>query len=214
MSLLAAVGLLREARLVQGPGVRAVAGGGRGDALARRLEAALDGGVTGIVSIGLGGALDPALRVGDVVIGAEAIFADGRRLTDLAWTEQLVERLPGARLGAVYGCDMMVTTPEAKARLRSDSGAAMVDMESHVAGRIAAERGLPFAILRVVSDTAAATLPPAVRHGMRPDGGMNLAGVLLALARRPSQLPALMRTGRDAEAAFKGLAALASVLAA
>ncbi|MEI9890256.1 MAG: hypothetical protein WDN45_06180 [Caulobacteraceae bacterium] len=81
----------------------------------------------------------------------------------------------------------------------------MVDMESHVAARIAAGAGLPFAAIRVVSDTAGLSLPPAVLQGLNEDGGMNLMGVLAALARDPRQLPALMRTGRDADLAFKAL---------
>ena len=48
-------------------------------------------------------------------------------------------------------------------------------------------------------------LPPAVLSGMKPDGGMDLAGVLASLARDPRQLPSLIRTGREAERAFKAL---------
>jgi hypothetical protein len=41
---------------------------------------------------------------------------------------------------------------------------------------------------------------------MRPDGGMALGAVLASLARDPRQLPALIRTGRQADQAFRGLA--------
>jgi hypothetical protein len=92
-----------------------------------------------------------------------------------------------------------------KAKLRLKHGAALVDMESHVAAKLAAARGLPFAVLRVVSDTAGLSLPNAVVAGNRPDGGMDLLGVLGALARDPRQLPDLMRVGRDAGAAFRQL---------
>jgi hypothetical protein len=56
-----------------------------------------------------------------------------------------------------------------------------------------------------VSDGASQTLPEAVLHGMTPDGGMNLWGVLGSLARDPRQLPALIRTGAEAERGFKAL---------
>ncbi len=57
----------------------------------------------------------------------------------------------------------------------------------------------------MVSDTAGLSLPNAVAAGIRPDGGMDLFGVLGALAGDPRQLPDLMRVGRDAGAAFSQL---------
>ena len=209
--ILAAVGMTREARLVARPGVRAVAGGGRADLLEARLKAALEG-VDAILSIGLGGALDPALKVGDVVIATEVLRPRRRWETDPAWRDQLLARLPKARLGPIYGSDDMVLNTLEKAKLRGRGGAVLVDMESHVAAKVAAGRGLPLAVVRIVSDTAGVSLPPAVLQGMNDDGGMNLMGVLGALARDPRQLPALIRTGRDADLAFKTLGAAAERL--
>ena len=40
---------------------------------------------------------------------------------------------------------------------------------------------------------------------MRPDGGMDVMAVLAALARRPYELPALIRTALEAETAFRAL---------
>jgi adenosylhomocysteine nucleosidase len=209
--ILAAVGMTREARIVQGPMVRAVAGGGRADLLEQRLKAALEG-VEAIISIGLGGALDPALAVGDIVIGSEVLRPRGRWVADRAWVRRLSARLPGARVAPIAGSNDMVLHTLDKAKLRGKGGAALVDMESHVAARMAEARGLPFAVVRVVSDTAGLSLPSAVAAGMKPDGGMDLWGVLGALARDPRQLPALMRTGRDADAAFKALQAARTAL--
>ena len=202
--LLAAVGMRREARLVERPGVRAAIGGGRADLLEQRLRQALEG-ARAVISIGIGGGLDPGLAVGDLVIGAEVSQAGRRWPTDAGWRARLAERLPRAALGTIHGSDAMVLAAADKARLRAETGAVLTDMESHVAARIAAEFGLPFAALRVVSDAAATSLPPAVRQGLTRDGGMNLPGVLWALARDPPQLPALMRTGRDADLAFGAL---------
>jgi hopanoid-associated phosphorylase len=206
--ILAAVGMQREARLVErhgeGIGVRAVAGGGRAELLEKRLKAALEG-AEAVLSIGLGGALDPALEVGAVVVATEVLRPRRRWETDAAWREWLLARLPGARSGAVYGSDEMVLHALDKARLRGKGGAVLVDMESHVAAKVAAARSLPFAVVRVVSDKATASLPQAVLAGITEDGAMNLMGVLGALARDPGQLPALVRVGRDADLAFKAL---------
>lgn len=211
--ILAAVGMTREARLVRGPGVRAVAGGAQGDLLEQRLKAALAAeDIEAVISIGLGGALDPTLQVGDVVIGSEVLRPRGRWLADAAWTERLRHRWPEARVGPVFGSGEMVLHTLDKAKLRLKHGAALVDMESHVAARLAAARGLPFAVLRVVSDTAGLSLPNAVVAGIRPDGGMALGGVLSALARDPRQLPDLMRVGRDAGVAFRQLRIVCGLL--
>jgi hopanoid-associated phosphorylase len=203
----------REARLVErhgaAIGVRAVAGGGREDLLEARLKAALEG-AEAVLSIGLGGALDPSLEVGDVVVASEVLRPRRRWETDPAWRDFLLQRLPGARPGAVYGSGDMVLNALDKAKLRGQGGAALVDMESHVAAKVAAARGLPFGVVRVVSDTATTSLPEAVRLGLAEDGSMDLMGVLGALARDPRQLPALIRVGRDADLAFKALDAAAA----
>ena len=101
--ILAAVGMQREARLVErhgaALGVRAVAGGGRAELLEARLKAALQG-AEAVISIGLGGALDPALEVGDVVVATEVLRPRRRWETDAAWRDFLLKRLPRARAGA------------------------------------------------------------------------------------------------------------------
>jgi adenosylhomocysteine nucleosidase len=209
--ILAAVGMLKEARLIQGPGVRAVAGGGRADLLEQRLKAELDG-AQAIISIGLGGGLDQALAVGDIVVGSEVLRPRGHWVTDPAWTRRIMACLPGARLASVYGSNDMVLHSLDKAKLRSKGGAALADMESHVAAKLAAARRLPFVVVRVVSDTAGMSLPGAVLAGIKPNGGMDLIGVLAALARDPRQLQALMRVGRDADQAFKALSAARAAL--
>jgi hopanoid-associated phosphorylase len=209
--ILAAVGMLREARIVRGPHITAVAGGGRADLLLERLAAAAHE-ATGVLSIGLGGALDAQLAVGDTAIASEVI-GDGRWPADEAWADRLAQRLPGARRSVVYGSDRMITKAVDKAVLHTETGAALADMESHIAARFAAGHGLPLAVVRVISDTADADLPQAVTRGLKPDGGMNLLGVLAALAADPRQMPALIRAGHDAETAFRALRALTPRLA-
>lgn len=210
--ILAAVGMLREARIVQGPLIRAVAGGGRSDLLLERLAAAAQD-ATAILSIGIGGALDPQLSVGDVLIASEVV-AEARWPSDEAWADRLAAALPQARRGVVYGADDMILRSADKVLLHRRTGGALADMESHVAARFAAARGLPLAVVRVVSDAASTDLPTAVSKGLKPDGGMNLFGVLGALAAAPTSLPALIRAGREAEAAFMALRTLAPCLIA
>ncbi|HEY6578868.1 MAG TPA: hypothetical protein VIY09_06060, partial [Rhizomicrobium sp.] len=145
------------------------------------------------------------LRVGDAIIASEVVSAGECFPTHGRWSRDLANRIPGAVLAPVAGSDTMTADRDAKARLRAATGASAVDMESHVAARVARSRGFPFAALRVVSDGAQRTLPPAARVAMRPSGGIDIAAVLGSLLRSPLQLPALIRTAWEAEIAFAAL---------
>ena len=76
-----------------------------------------------------------------------------------------------------------------------------VDMESHVVAKAGAERGLPVAAIRVITDPAMRALPEAALMAMRPNGTTDIAALLRSVMRRPRQMPALFRTALDARAA-------------
>jgi hopanoid-associated phosphorylase len=202
--ILAATGLQREQRILAGPDVEVVAGGGD----PARLEMALDRlapSMRGIISIGIGGALAPGLPVGRWIV-ADAVLVDGERMTtDAAWTGRLAARLPEAGRGLLLGANAIVAEATQKATLHRTTGAIAVDMESHIAARVARRHRLPFAAARVISDAAHRTLPPAARVGMKSDGGMDLSAVLRSLLVNPTQLLALIQTGIEAERGFRAL---------
>jgi hopanoid-associated phosphorylase len=202
--ILAATGLQREQRILGGPDVEVVAGGGD----PARLEMTLDRlapSMRGIISIGIGGALAPGLPVGRWIV-ADAVLVDGERMTtDAAWTGRLAARLPEAGRGLLLGANAIVAEATQKATLHRTTGAIAVDMESHIAARVARRHRLPFAAARVISDAAHRTLPPAARVGMKSDGGMDLSAVLRSLLVNPTQLLALIQTGIEAERGFRAL---------
>jgi hopanoid-associated phosphorylase len=205
VTVLAVCGLTKEAKIAGTDDVVAVAGGGDAAGLKQKLDA-LHGDITGVISIGLGGALSPLLKVGDVVIGEHIVTEDGAFPCDHTWRVLLAARIDAATQGALYGSDAVLAGAGAKSALFEASGGALaVDMESHVAARFAAARALPLAALRVISDDASHALPPAALVAMRPDGGVALGRVLWSLAKNPLQLPALIRTGRHSGRAFKEL---------
>lgn len=205
MTILAVTGLTKEAEIVGTDGVVAVAGGGDARALSERLDA-LHGDISGVISIGLGGALSPHLRVGDIVIGERVIAGAECYACDNLWRVTMAARLHASQQGAVAGSDVALASASAKVALfESSGGALVVDMESQVAARFAAERKLKLAVLRVISDAADHALPPAALVAMQPDGGISLRRVLWSLAKNPLQLPALIRTGRHSSKAFERL---------
>lgn len=208
VTLLIATGLRREARLIAGRGIIVIAGGGDADRLELELEM-LAGSATALLSSGLAGALAPDLDVGDVVIGSACFGVD---TTQSALPGQLARWLPEARLGLIAAGDRATASADEKQLLYARTSALAVDMESHVAARVAARHGLPFAALRVISDTAAESLPPAALAGMQPDGRVAIGPVIAALARDPRQLPILVRTARNADKAFRVLGGLHDML--
>ncbi len=195
--ILVVCGLLREARLLSGYGVKV--------AIGNALEAAITSETRGIVSIGIAGALAPELDTGDAVIAERVVTACDAFETDAKWTARIAAHLPDATIGAILGRNTIADTAEVKALLHDSSRAVAVDMESHLAARAAQAHGLPFAALRVISDRADQSLPPAVQVAMRPDGSIALGRVLWSVAKGPRQIPALIRTGRESEVAFAAL---------
>ena len=197
-------GLRAEAKIARGDGVRVIAGGGDGEALARALAAAAPAS-RGLVSFGIAGGLDPDLRPGACLVADAIVAPDGTTYpADGHWSAGLARAL-GAPRALFAGVDAPLAGIAEKRAMHQATAAALVDMESHIVAAAAARSGLPLAAIRVVADPAERQLPHAATVGMRPDGRVDLSAVLLSLARDPRQLPGLIRTGRDARAAFAGL---------
>ncbi len=204
MTILAVTGLAKEAGIVGVAGVIAVAGGGDAEGLASKLRA-LHGDISGVISIGLAGALSPHLKVGDCVIADQIITGTEKWDCHEGWRVRLMSRLANAHQGQLFGSDVIIHNADTKSGLFDATGAAAVDMESQVAARFAMARNLPLAGLRVISDDASHVLPPAALVAMKPDGGIALGRVLGSLLRRPTQVPALIRTARASNKAFAEL---------
>jgi adenosylhomocysteine nucleosidase len=205
--IIAVTGMLAEARVAQRiSGIKAIAGGGDSAYLVRELERAITApGACGVLSFGIAGGLSPDAKPGDLIIATIVNAPDRTYATDAAWSLRLANAIPGARTTAIAGRDIAVPTPAAKSELFRQTGAAAVDMESHIAARVAAQHGLPFAVLRAVADHSDRELPRAALAGLGPGGAINFAGVLKSLARQPSQLPQLLRVSADTNSAMKAL---------
>ena len=187
-----ATGFNREVATLRQSGIVVVAGGGDPVGLRARIEQAAAG-AAGIISYGMSGALADGLKIGDWVVGDRLSGAIDLEC-DPDWAAALLARLPGARMGGYFADGRMIDTVAEKLALGERHHALAVDMESHVAGTVAAERGLPFAIVRCVSDGARHLLPHAITVSMRPDGGVDGKAMLRSIAARPGQLADIART--------------------
>jgi hopanoid-associated phosphorylase len=206
--ILVVTGAAFEARIAEGDGIdvlRSGADAAKLRVLLRRLDPADYGAV---ISFGLAGGLDPALRAGDLILAAEVIAPTGAAYA----TTPAVTRAIAAALGSslaqprrLAGVDAAVTQPGDKAALHAKQQACAVDMESHIVGAFAHAHGLPWGVLRAVCDPARRALPPLALAALRPDGGLDIPAVLKSLIRDPAQVPALIALGRDTKAATAAL---------
>ena len=203
--VVAVTGLAREARIAEGPGVRAIAGGGDLRGLADALEAELARGARGVISFGIAGGLVDDIAAGASLVARAIIARDVCWTCDIDWTGSLAQRLPEAMVADLAGTDAPVMHASAKRALQRATGAAAVDTESHVAAAIAARYGLPFAAFRVVADSVWRALPPVASVALARDGKVRRAAVLRSLAGNPAQIPSVLRTAADARRAFRAL---------
>ncbi len=164
--------------IANGPGPRLVE-----RALGRKPE------VDGVLSVGFCGALDPALRIGDIVISGEVPKALGRCVQ-----------------GDVASVDRVAVTAREKRDLRAATGAAVVEMESAAVAQKAREWNLPFGCVRVVSDAAGEDLPLDFNRYRDADGRFEKTRIALAALARPfTVLPSLIRLDRQCRQASERL---------
>jgi adenosylhomocysteine nucleosidase len=206
LPVIVATGFTREVRTVERPGIIAIAGGGIAGRLEERLDAAARTGAAGIVSYGLTGGLADGLRIGDWVVGSCLRGAIDHEC-HAGWRDAIAARLPGARIGAFFADGRMIDTIAEKRALGAHHDALAVDMESHVAARVARAHGLPFAIVRIVSDEVDHLLPHAITVSMRPDGGFDRTRMRASLAAAPEQMRDVVQTMAQFANGFRGLRA-------
>lgn len=210
----AVTGLAFEARIVAGPGVTVVCGGGQIQ-LRRSLEAAIRKGCHGVLSFGIAGGLASHLKPGACVVARNVISEHGRYPSDSAWAQSLIGMVQGrtsrfaglqrVSFGDIVGSDVPVASVDTKRKLHAATGAVAVDMESHVAARIAVEHRVPFAAFRVVTDPWDRALPPAALVATNAEGGVDFQAIMRSLVEQPGQVSMLFRLALDSWTARRAL---------
>ncbi len=134
-------------------------------------------GVSHIVNTGIAGSLNAELDIGDLVVSRDAIHHD----FDLRFWGRPVGQVPGMdvtafpadmqlqqlaymaaesvnpghnRIGRVASGDQFICSKEQKERIIADTGAICAEMEGAAIAHAAYRNGVPFVILRAISDKA------------------------------------------------------------
>jgi adenosylhomocysteine nucleosidase len=189
---------------------------GDGERNARQgLAALLAAGPVGrLVALGVAGGLTPDLREGALVV-AERVIPEGRPQDELRADPALVRWVAdatGARPGIIISARNIADSVAEKQRLRALANAAgaavpaVVDLESASYATAAHHMGIPWIMLRAVSDPAEEALPALLNRCRDEGGAVRRAAVARALLSEPAALPALLSLRRRVRAAAEALA--------
>jgi adenosylhomocysteine nucleosidase len=145
-----------------------------------------------IYSTGFAGALDPMLKIGDIVVPNRVVNAqDGSRLEVESGEGVLVTFSAVASAGQ-------------KARLRESFAAQAVDMEAAAIVRAAEARGVRFAAVKAISDRSDFAFPEMDRF-ISPAGHFRTGKFVLFVMVRPWLWKSAWRLGRDSARASRAL---------
>ncbi len=191
--------------------------GANSECARRETERLITEGAEALISFGLAGGLISRLRPGHIVLAEKIILPGGREIEmDKEWAGRLLKLTAGSGLsieaGTLAGSDRVVPTPEDKYALAAQTGALIVDMETHALAEVAEDAGIPALAIRAVCDSVDQSIPRAAIGSTQPDGEVKTMKVMGRLFAAPWQLPAILglrRGVRDAFAALDHLVRLA-----
>lgn len=168
--------------------------GGIGAAAARRATEAVIVGFSPkvVYSAGFAGALDPKLKIGDLVIPHRVINAgDG--------SGTVIEGGSGVLVS--FGS---VASPEQKAKLCESFGAQAVDMEAAAVARAAEARGVAFSVVKAISDEIDFEFPATERF-VDAEGRFSEGRFAWFVASRPWLWPRVIRLAQNSKRASRTL---------
>lgn len=148
--------------------------------------------VTALLSAGLAGACDPALRVGDIVRAGVVIDAGtGERFTNARFRHALVTA-------------SIVAGSNEKQRLYAAYKASAVDMEAATVARLAEAHQLSFSAIKAISDEAAFEMQELAQF-VTTDGQFRESAFAAYSAFRPHLWPKLFALAGNSKRAVQSL---------
>jgi len=197
------VGLTAEAKIVRRRFPMIEIGGGTSAGAEAAAQRLIERGAQGLLSFGLAGGLDPALRPGALVVPEAVLTRSG----PIPTSSELTSELGTPSSLRVLGGEHIVTSAIQKQALWLTTGCAAVDLESAPVALTALSHRLPFGVLRAICDPAERDLPSAALSALNDQGAIGFLRVIGAVLAGPGQIPTLIALARDAAAARRTLIA-------
>jgi len=159
---------------------------------------------TWVLSCGFAGALQPQIKIGQIVVADRLLAADRPPV-------QIDVKMPadparGLHVGAILTTDQIVRSVVEKQAIATQSGALCVDMESHAVAEFCRDQGLRCLAIRVMTDDLSRDLPPEVLSVFGSTGAVRMGAVVGALWKRPSSYQDLLQLREVAAQAAEKLA--------
>ena len=172
-------------------------------------SAFVDQGAKGLISFGIAGGLSHDTPVGtlllpDVIIGEQG----SEYISDKAWRMALLGSLPmqmKPATGPLISLSFALEKEADKRKANTQTGALGVDMESFGVARAATERGVPFIVIRAISDAVTDTLPASLVPAMGQDGAIKGGALAKGILKNPRDLLHLPSFGMKTAKANKTL---------
>lgn len=162
-----------------------ICGGIGADAARRAAEAVIMLYEPGVVySAGYAGALDPQVKVGEIIRPARVVNAGDGSSVQISGGSGVLVSYPA------------VANPEQKEKLRESYQAQAVDMEAAAVARAADARGVSFSALKVISDESDFPFPPTDRF-VDSEGRFHEMSFAWFVAIRPWLWLRVMRLARN-----------------
>lgn len=149
-----------------------------------------------VLTCGFAGGLNPDLKLGDVMFEVQS--------PESKVQSQLLAA--GAKPAKFFCADRIATTVAEKKKLREQTGADAVEMESAAIHAVCAKGGIPCVTVRVISDTAGEDLPLDFNALAKPDRSIDFGKLAWAVAKSPGKIGALMDLKRKTKFAAERLA--------
>ena len=148
-----------------------------------------------VIVVGVAGGVEPGLRIGDVVV-PETVIA--------GWSGEAHHPAPLGSVpprGRLLTTETLETGPEVLAT-RLAEGITAVDMETAAVAEVCDRNGVPWSVVRSISDRLSDNLLDSSFSTMvKPDGTPRAGATARFIAANPGSLLRLSRLARDAKAA-------------
>ena len=162
-----------------------------------------------VLTCGFAGGLNPDLKLGEVIFeisDRQSVIGKLPESPDVECFEKLVAA--GAKPAKFFCADRIATTVAEKKKLRMETGADAVEMESAAIHAVCREHNIPCVTVRVISDPANEDLPLDFNILSKADKSLDYGKLGWAIAKSPGKIGALLELQKKTSQAAKKLAAV------